>query len=53
MQKKTKGHSKPCETSISSDSFVIDVNAKYPASCDKNNKQYEKSFEGIFGTINR
>lgn len=51
MQKKIKGHSKPCETSIASDSFVIDVNAKYPASCDKNNKQYEKSFEGIFGTI--
>ena len=53
MQKKIKGHSEPCETSIPSGSFVIDVNAKYPAFCDKNNKQYEKSFEGIFGTIGR
>lgn len=53
MLKKIKGHSNPCETSISSDSFVIDVNAKYPVSCDKNNKQYEKSFEGIFETISR
>lgn len=53
MQKKIKGHSGQCETSIPSGSFVIDVNAKYPAFCDKNNKQYEKSFEGIFGTIGR
>lgn len=53
MQKKIKGHSEPCETSIPSGSFVIDVNAKYPAFCDKNNKQDEKSFEGIFGTIGR
>lgn len=34
-----------------SDSFVINVNVKYPASCDKDNKQDEKLFEGILGTI--
>lgn len=51
MQKKIESHSTPCETSIPSDSFVINVNAKYPAPCDKDNKQDEKPFEGIFGTI--
>lgn len=51
MEKKIKGHSKSCETSIPSDSFIINVNAKCPAPCDKDNKQDEKPFEGIFGTI--
>ena len=39
MQKKIKSNSKLCETSIASDSFVINVNVKYPAPCDKDNKQ--------------
>lgn len=51
MQKKSKGHSELGETSIASDSFVININVRSAAPCDKDNKQDEKPFGSIFGTI--
>lgn len=51
MQKKSKGHSELGDTSIASDSFVININVRSAAPCDKDNEQDEKPFGSIFGTI--
>jgi hypothetical protein len=51
MQKKIKGHSKLCETSIPCGSFIINANVNYPVPSDKGNKQNERPFEGICGSF--
>lgn len=34
-----------------SDSFMINVNVKYPVPCGKDNNPDEKPFEGVLGRI--